>query len=363
VKVFLRADASLALGSGHVMRCLTLARALALRGAQASFICREYPGHLCDFIEQQGFTVHRLPPLALDSETAREEDARESGRILERSGGCRWLVVDHYALGAGWESRQRDLAARILVIDDLADRAHDCDLLLDQNLYRDPERRYLGLVPPGCRTILGPRHALLRPEFGEARRSLSGRDGRVRRLLVSFGGSDPTGETGKALAALKGLAGELELEVTVVLGASNPERARIEELCAEIPGCSLHCQVSNMAQLMAAADLALGSGGATTWERCYLGLPSLTVVVAENQRLLTETAAEAGVTWNLGWSRQVSSDSMAAALKEALGDPARVKEMGEKALAVMGIPPVDGTALIADLMSGADHDLTDRDEA
>jgi UDP-2,4-diacetamido-2,4,6-trideoxy-beta-L-altropyranose hydrolase len=355
VRIFLRADASFSLGSGHVMRCLTVAEALAATGADISFICRDYPGNLCDVIAQKGYRVFRLdatPPL--DSAQGKEEDARKTARILGEAGGGRWLVVDSYALDASWESHQRRCADRIMVIDDLADRRHDCDLLLDQNLYHDMEHRYDLLVPAGCRRLLGPRHALLRKEFIAARRDLRKRDGVVRRILVSFGGSDPTGETEKALEALRRL--DAGLEIDVVFGANNPDRERLTSLCADIPSCTAHCQVSNMAELMAAADLALGSGGATTWERCYLGLPSITVVVAENQLQLNIAAAEAGITWNLGWSSEVTSDTMAEAIAAALRAPAVLTEMSARAFALMGMPPADPKATLIDILTGADYD-------
>lgn len=219
MKVAFRADASVGIGSGHVMRCLTLAGELKEAGAQIIFICRECEGNLCDLIEKQGIPVARIS----GELQSWEADAFQSLEALKKYGKADWLVVDHYSLDHRWEAGIRNAAEKIMVIDDLADRIHDNDLLLDQNLYEDLENRYNGLAPPHCIKLLGPRYALLRPEFRKARASLRKRDGIIRRILVSFGGSDPSNETAKALEAI-GLLGKPEIAVDVVVGSSNPHR-------------------------------------------------------------------------------------------------------------------------------------------
>lgn len=346
-RVFIRADASVGIGSGHIMRCLTLADELKDLGAEAEFICRTLPGDLCDFVESKGYRVHRL-------ELAPERDAEETAGVLQRyaadgegSGdkGERkmaayrnapvTLIVDHYGLDAEWESQIRPFAGRIAVIDDLADRRHDCDLLLDQNLHEGLERRYQALVPPSCRLFLGPAHALLRPEFTRAREALPERDGAIRRVLVFFGGSDPTGETAKAIEAIRAW-NRPDTAVDVVVGGSNPRRAELERVSHEVPGVRFHCQVDNMAELMAKADVALGAGGSTSWERCYLGLPAGIVAVADNQLSPTEALAQTGAIRNLGWHEQVTASDMLYFLQEADGHPALLWEMSRNAIRLMG---------------------------
>ena len=277
-----RADASAAIGTGHVMRCRALAHALQERGAQAEF---------------------------------REESGIEAAD---------WLIVDHYSLDAAWESRMRQKAAKILVIDDLADRKHDCDLLLDQNFFPDAARRYDDLVPPRCRKLLGPRYALLRHEFSEQRKSLRERNGNVSRILVSLGGIDAGNETSRVILLLKGL----RVAVDVVVGAANPHANRIARECAEA-GFAFHRQASNMAELMAAADLAIGAGGSTTWERCCLGLPTLQVAIAPNQEATSRALAEAGLVLFCG--KMVTE----AALSDALSDPVRLKEQSGRMRALV----------------------------
>ena len=188
-----------------------------------------------------------------------QQDATETLAALGETQPA-WLIVDHYALDLRWESILRPRVGKIMVIDDLADRPHDCELLLDQNLYQDMETRYDPLVPATCAKLLGPKYALLRPEFAQARKNLRQRDGQVMRILVFFGGVDPTNETAKAIHALASIA-DRQFAVDVVVGSGNPHKQQIENLCAEHEGFHYHCQVDNMAELMAAADLAIGAGG------------------------------------------------------------------------------------------------------
>ncbi|HEY9900175.1 MAG TPA: UDP-2,4-diacetamido-2,4,6-trideoxy-beta-L-altropyranose hydrolase [Pantanalinema sp.] len=342
MRVVFRADASQEIGSGHVARCLVIARLLRARGAQVSFLCRELQGHLCDFVERQGFEVHRLPrpeaPLAPGFArlahaawlgVSWEEDAAQAAAYLSAlPAPPDWLVVDHYALDARWEEALRPHFNRLMVIDDLADRPHACDLLLDQNLHPGFEHRYEALVPAGCRLLLGSRFALLRPEFAWARRDLRLRSGALSRLLVFYGGSDPTNETLKALRALRSLA-DPAWRIDVVLGAANPHREAIEAFCRDWPQVALHTQVDRMAELMASADLALGAGGVTTWERAALGLPCVASAIAYNQESILRGAAEAGILFNLGKVEDVTEEAIAAAIENLAADPAALQAMGE----------------------------------
>lgn len=351
MKVVFRADASYEIGTGHIMRCLTLAEALREKGADVAFIARELPGNLCNFIESKNFMVHRLPYLndkeLINTSTeqtlnhsswlgvSKETDAEQSKCILEQLGQpIDWLVVDHYALDKQWELQLRPYAKKIMVIDDLADRPHDCDLLLDQNLYQNMQTRYDGLVPHNCIKMLGPQYALLRPEFIEARKNLRKRDGIVRRILVFFGGSDPTNETSKALEAIR-LLNRPDISVDVVVGSNNPNKDKIKEMCLEMPNTSFYCQIDNMVQLMSKADLAIGAGGSATWERCCLGLPTITVIAAKNQYETTTAVAELGAMYNLGWRNNVTAELLSLILKQFIFNPYLIKKMEKEALHLM----------------------------
>ena len=324
--VAIRVDSSEQIGSGHLMRCLTLAERLRKDGADVHFISRDLAGSLHRLVEEHGFPLHLLPQHEENPNLTgyvawltvpQVVDAEETGEILSRMQPVNRLVVDSYALDAVWEQRLRPLVREIFVIDDLANRPHDCDVLLDQNYYREMRHRYDGLVPPACKLLLGPSHALLREEFYEAREKIGVRDGVLRRILVFYGGSDTTRETEKAIRALA----QLQLPsvaVDVVVGGSNSHRAYIEELCAAHDFLHYHCQVSNMAELMAHADLCLGAGGTTTWERCFLGLPAIVTAVAENQIQVCEDCAEAGYICYLGRWDEVTEADLAKAVQKCI---------------------------------------------
>ncbi|OEU67725.1 MAG: UDP-2,4-diacetamido-2,4,6-trideoxy-beta-L-altropyranose hydrolase [Desulfobacterales bacterium PC51MH44] len=330
----IRADASIQIGTGHVMRCLTLADELRGRGAEVVFVCREFDGNLCSYIEEKSYIVHRLPVFAGQEQNIEsglkhaawlgadwQTDARQVEEIIKNlDTPLDWLVVDHYALDERWEGYLRPYCKKVMVIDDLADRVHDCDLLLDQNFYENLESRYDGLVPAWCKKLLGPKYALLRPEFRKARKNLKKRDGHVRRIMIFFGGSDPTNETTKALEAIR-MLNRPDIAVDVVVGALNPHRQGIEQIASDLSDCTCHFNVEDMATLMAVADLAVGAGGGTVWERCALALPSLVASVAENQEKTASDMAESGYLLFLGRSEAVSVDSLYHALEIAIQSP------------------------------------------
>lgn len=343
MRVAFRCDSSDKIGSGHVMRCLALAGNLREKGAQVLFICSNIKGNLSWLIEERGYAVFLLSGKTED--TNWEADAVETSLLIERIGDFDWIIVDHYLLDARWEYYMRRHSPKIMVIDDLADRPHDCDLLLDQNYYKNPKKRYQGLVPDSCRQLLGPEYALLRPEFVETRRRIRARDGNVRRILVFFGGSDPTNETVKALESVSML--ELDdIAVDVVVGKQNPSKEQVRELCRGLPNTTFYCQVDNMALLMAEADLSIGAGGTAMWERCFLGLPSIVVVVAENQLASSAAVADAGAIWLLGWHHDTGAGDILAAVRKALDNPSKLKEMGKKSTGLMSGRGVSGTDLV-----------------
>jgi len=326
MNITFRTDSSLQIGSGHIMRCLTLADELRQRGAEVTFVCREYPGTMIGLIETKGYPVVRLAQAEAEYAVAPDDlthaawlgvpwqqDASDTITAV-RDARPQWLIIDHYAIDHRWEELLRPHVGKIMVIDDLADRAHDCELLLDQNLYPEMELRYDNLVPAGCQKLLGPRYALLRPEFAAARKTLRQRSGEIKRVLIFFGGVDPTNETTKAVEAVAAINFR-QFEVDVVVGGGNPHQTQIQNFCTAQDGFHYHCQVNNMAELMAAADLAIGAGGTATWERCALGLPSLVVVLAENQVDLAATASRYGLFFSLGGAATVTIETIQEALR------------------------------------------------
>jgi UDP-2,4-diacetamido-2,4,6-trideoxy-beta-L-altropyranose hydrolase len=332
--ILIRADASLSIGSGHVMRCRTLARELQRRGATISFLCRRQPGDLIDLL-QQDFPVLALPELPLASHEAlkgrnlygawlgcsQDQDAADCLQALRQAGirSADGLVVDHYGLDAQWQAQLLDGLAqpKLLVIDDLADRPHLADLLLDQNFFGETSvDRYRSLVPTACRQLLGPHYALLSPEYAQLHPLVPPRT-ELRRVLVFFGGVDPDNLTGRTLEALQ--APELaELAVDVVLGSQSPHRQVVAEVVARRPHTTLHRPLSSLAGLITRADLAIGAGGATTWERACLGLPSMLVTIADNQLPFAQALDQAGKVQLLGSAAAVSAEQIRLALMAAL---------------------------------------------
>ncbi len=328
MNITFRTDASLQIGIGHVMRCLTLADALQASGAQCHFICREHPGNLIAQIRQRGFTVSVLPVATatfISSELVVEAQSNhaawlgvdwatdaEQTTVAIGATAVEWLIVDHYAIDVRWEKTLRPLCHKLMVIDDLVDRPHDCDLLVDQNLGRYA-CHYSQLVPNGCTVLAGPHYALLRPEFAAMRdESLRRRDTpQLKHLLITMGGVDQADATGKVLENLKDCQLPADMRITVVMGTHAPWLDRVQLLAQHMPRLTeVKVNVNNMAKLMTESDLAIGAAGSTSWERCCLGLPALIVVLAENQRNIAAALEQSGSVKSI--------DSVEAILRDLL---------------------------------------------
>jgi len=338
MKVAFRADASLQIGTGHVMRCLTLADALAAHGTECRFICREHTGNLIESIRGKGFAVHALPagkpaatgeaggaPLlthAVWLGASQLQDAAECATLLA-VWQPDWLIVDHYALDAQWEKALNPHYRKLMVIDDLADREHRCDLLLDQTFGRNATA-YAACVPVDCRLLCGSQYALLRPEFSALRPySLRRRaNPQLRKLLITMGGVDKDNATGTVLSALRSCELPAGCRITVVMGASSPWLAEVQHKAEQLPWATdVRVDVSDMAQLMADSDLAIGAAGATSWERCCLGLPTVMVVLAENQRAVAQGLEQAGAVQVLHGCGQIH-DRLPRLLSDLVASPA-----------------------------------------
>jgi UDP-2,4-diacetamido-2,4,6-trideoxy-beta-L-altropyranose hydrolase len=345
LRVAMRADAGMALGSGHVMRCLTLAVALRERGALVHFVCGDGPGHLGGRIAAAGFGISLL-----GADLTPAQDATRTRAALDtawRGQACDLLLVDHYRLAADWEQALRPACRRLAAIDDLADRAHAVDLLLDQNLGRQASD-YAALLPASTRRLIGPAYALLRPEFAGARAaSLARRPAHGwRHLVLSLGGADPQQGTLRVLQALAACPLPPGARVTVVLGALALTRPQVAALLPSLPfAARLQVDVADMAGLLTEADLAIGAAGGSAWERCCLGLPSLLLVLADNQRPGTQALASAGAALPLGAVADLPT-SLPAAL-QTLATPARLQAMSAAAAEITdGL----GAARVADAL-------------
>jgi UDP-2,4-diacetamido-2,4,6-trideoxy-beta-L-altropyranose hydrolase len=228
-----------------------------------------------------------------------------------------WIIVDHYALDARWEKALRPHCRNLMAIDDLADRPHDCDLLLDQNLVADMSHRYNNKLPVRCRQMLGPRYALLHPQYAELHSRTSPREGPVRRVLVYFGGADRDNLTGMTISAFLSLE-RTDIAMDVVINPDSPHAAAVRQQAASTGQIQLYERLPTLAPLMMQADLAVGAGGATSWERCCLGLPSLVITLAENQKPIAAELARQGLIRWLGHKSEVSQLKLAQALGDIL---------------------------------------------
>ncbi len=358
-----RADASLQIGTGHVMRCLTLADALRDQGAQCTFVCRPHSGHLLDLVTQRGhkalaqsqpqpnFSAPADPAHAAWLGTSWADDAEQTKRALGAQ-TVDWLVVDHYALDARWEEALRPQAKRIMVIDDLADRPHACDLLLDQNLGRS-KQDYDGLLKGKTTPLIGPQYALLRPEFAALRvQSQARRQAKpqLQRLLITMGGVDKDNVTGQVLAALQGCSLSADLRVTVVMGPHAPWLAQVQAQAAQMPWpTEVLVGVNNMAQLMVENDLAIGAAGGTSWERCCLGLPSIQVVLAQNQEAIALALSHVGATLLL------TSKTIEQTLPDLISTMASTEMLYTVSLAASGVTEGNGASLVCDIMKVEDE--------
>lgn len=345
MKVAFRADASLAIGSGHVMRCLTLADALKVRGAQCVFLSRDHPGHLHQVVETRGYSLLNLGGVSALADPSTVTYADWLGVDPKRDAidtqnwladlAVDWLIVDHYGLDATWEHAMRPVCGQIMAVDDLANRNHAVDVLLDQNLGKT-EANYGGLVAATCKLMIGPHYALLRPEFAALRvKSLSRRrDGRLRKLLVTMGGVDLQNATGAVLEALNGWGPSADLEVTVVMGPSAPWRDLViqQAQCLSFP-TEVLVDVQCIGEMMHDADLAIGAAGGTAWERCCLGLPTLQLVLAENQRPIANALQQAGAARLLEFAEL--GTSLSVAMNQLVQDPTQMIRMSSAAANVV----------------------------
>ncbi|MFJ2689767.1 UDP-2,4-diacetamido-2,4,6-trideoxy-beta-L-altropyranose hydrolase [Pseudomonas sp. NPDC087336] len=315
MRVLIRADASPTIGSGHIARCLTLARVLGQQGSHVAFACRVLPGHRLDALQAEGFETFALPECydgedpqrAIESMLPWQADIAALGKALRSQPAFDWIIVDHYGLDHHWQTAARRFAPRIAAVDDLATRIYSVDLLLNQNLSGTPEA-YAALLTPGCRTLLGPRFAMLREEFCCPPIEIKSR---ARRVLVNFGGFDAAKQTHHAMQAL---ADFNELEVDFVAGAVNPAWAQMQALAASRPHWRLHGFVSDFYRLMAEADLFIGAGGGTSWERAALGLPTICIAVSNNQQANGEVMAVEGAHVFMGAREQVSVEQLRLAI-------------------------------------------------
>jgi len=335
MKFIIRVDASETIGTGHIVRCLTLANELRKMLHDVVFIVRQMPDYFVKLIKDSGFLY-----ISYNSNYAvgSTEDAYSTLELFRKKihislEDC--LIIDHYMIDSTWESILKSMFIKIMVIDDLANRQHECTILLDTNLYENPEQRYKGLVPIQTRKLLGPQYALLREEFATVRSQLSHNQmstESITNILICFGGTDPTNETMKAISALEDLLSfNMGIELTVIMGGANPNIQRIQEKCRGLKGIRLLIQPPSMALEMSKSNIAVCGGGTMTWERYCIGLPALVIAIADNQIGIAQQCEKRKIDKYLGESCFVSEDILSKEVLAYLSSPQYDKKVRQEA--------------------------------
>ena len=356
MRIAFRVDASREIGSGHVMRCLALADTARRSGWRTSFLCRAFDGHLGAWIEAAGHELHWLRPPAAGSApdsgpahlawlgTTPDDDARATSAALGDS--VEVLVVDHYAIDAGWETALRDHARVVVAIDDIADRLHACDVLIDQNFFENAALRYRDLVPGSTVQLLGPRYALLRSEFTGLAPDRDGLDPRgVQRLLVMFGGADTADLTGRTVDAL--IAIGFDRDVVVVAGPRYQPIEALQRKVAQLEHGELIRSPPRIAALMASADGAIGAPGVSSYERAAALLPTLAISCAANQHPLGRSLEQVGVHRFAGDSASLSDADLGDALRRFVDDGPGLRR---QVAAMQGFCDGNGTVRVMDAL-------------
>ncbi|NBD17450.1 MAG: UDP-2,4-diacetamido-2,4,6-trideoxy-beta-L-altropyranose hydrolase [Cyanobacteria bacterium] len=318
-----RVEASIAIGSGHIMRCLALAQAWQNLGGNAIFAVATDIGKLQTRLETEGITIHQL------SVTSGSREDGEAVIALAQKLGVSWVVVDGYQFGRNYQQQLKATGLKVLFIDDYGHAEHySADLVLNQNLganenlypHRDNQTQLL----------LGTKYALLRREFWQWRNWKREISPTACKVLVTLGGADPDNVTLKVMQALSAMERE-GLETVVIVGGSNPHYDQLQGVAQASPvSMTLKQNVTNMPEWMAWADLAIAAGGSTNWELAFMGLPSVIITVADNQSAIAQQLGKMGITISLGWYQQLTVHQLTTAVSELLSAQKQRQQMSEK---------------------------------
>lgn len=319
LKLAFRLDANAEIGTGHLMRCLALAERLSPAGVDCHFFCHDLPD-----------TLHPLLASYSGQPLATPDDIAPIAALQPD-----WLVIDHYQIGRDLEARLAPHCRQLLVIDDLADRAHHCHYLLDQGPRRQAAD-YRDLVPADCRLLLGTDFALLRPAYRQLARD---RTVNWRKGLICFGGADPAGASLITLDSLARIASAQDISWTVVAGPASSDCAALSARLAETPlrHITLIRHSSQMPQLMAAHDFTIGAAGGMTWERACIGLPTLAVPIVDNQALNDAAIAHYCIAVRLSLRELADPACLEAALRHLHDDADTYRQRGQGLVDGLGL--------------------------
>lgn len=323
-----RVDSSYKIGSGHLMRCLVLANSLSKAGHQISFICRNHEGDISKSLIKSKFKLNLLDNNNLEPSydntnswlgVSQEQDALQTINYLKDS-VCDWLIVDHYCIDKLWQKRLRKYTNKILVIDDLANRAHDCDILVDSNYVKGYKTRYQDILNKSCLELLGPNYCFIAEEFKNHKLRSPKRTGEVKKVLIYFGGVDQFNLTRKCIEAFS--TNKLEnIKLEVVVGAMNKDYENLKSIASKKKSIILHRSLPTLSKLMSSVDLSIGAGGVTTWERLFLGLPSIIIAIADNQIAGAEELSKNKFVSYLGFHSELSAKNLRDSICKKIEKP------------------------------------------
>ena len=299
--IFIRVDSSTKIGYGHFMRCMALADTLQ-KNFEINFITRSLEGSLISYIQKKGFSIFRF--YSNSKKINEKNDAQKTISLIKKhSGSKNILIVDNYQLSKKWETDVKPFVHKLIVIDDLSNRSHNCDLLIDQNLHTKVNGLYKGLIPSNCVKLIGPKFSMIRKEFRMMRKSVKPRTFPIKKILVSFGGSDIENQTRVALNSIKKMNGKINVDV--VVGKANKTKKTLKIFCNKNKHFTYHEQIDNIADLMLSSDLSIGSSGSTTWERCILGLPAIVSISSNDQMDIANSLSQKKCIINLGDAKKL----------------------------------------------------------
>ena len=341
-KILFLVDSSSKIGSGHLMRCITLAKILRDNGGSISFICGNEPGNLNFYLRELNFDVTEISSVSFYKPNSYFRAIQTAAKYNCLNDKFDIIVIDDYRIDVELERLLRSITKKIMVIDDMANRKHDCDILLDQNYYTDLHSRYDDLVSINCKKLLGPSWAILKNEFLVAYKELKNRTGEVNRILIFMGGTDYDNETYRVIEEIN-VPMFSTCVFDVVLGKSNQNTQKILDKYGNSQRYVIHIQTTNMAKIIANADVGIGAGGSSMWERCLLGLPTITVSTADNQYKTAIDVAKTGSIHFLGKSNELQSGAYLDALSYLIKNPKALKliELNAQSL----VPPPTGNLL------------------
>ena len=315
-KVFFRCDSSFDIGSGHVIRCLTLANFLKKKGFSTTFLSRKVEGNLFKVILNNDHKLVALSNNKSKSNFSKNDALEVIKKVKNLNLTDGWMVVDHYLLNKDWEKKISSYFSKLFIIDDLYDRPHYGNILLNQNYLPGVKSRYRKILPVKTKMLLGPKYALLSPDYKLARQLKKfNRKKNLTKIMIFFGASDNKNQTLRCLNILSKINLKL-LKIDVVIGSANRKKNLIQKIVNKMGNAKLHVQIPSLCNLMRKTDLYLGSGGTSTWERCSLGLPSIVISTGKNQVRQNEHLSKKGVIEYLGNSESVSDKNIIRVLRK-----------------------------------------------